>query len=151
MTSNYTERFRFINKGLFLYHICHIWFNICEHVSKLTILYVKVIVFAMDGDSTYRKLRTLFHNEYEKKIRMDASFDKFAQITSHWLLVMAFTFLNGLATVCWGSQVHGWLTANTGEIDVSRLAEISRQPSKVFGCNTFDCNQKFTKCTTICQ
>ena len=82
ITSVYAERFRFINKGLFLYHICHTWFDIGEHVSKLTIIYVKVIVFAMDGDSTYRKLHALFYNEYEKTIGTDASFDKFARITS---------------------------------------------------------------------
>lgn len=66
MTSVYAERFRFINKGLFLYHICHTWLNIGEHVSKLTILCVKVIVFAMDGDSTYRKLHTLFYMNTRK-------------------------------------------------------------------------------------
>ena len=34
--------------------------------------------------------------------------------------------------------MHGCLTANTGEIPVSSIAEISRLPSKVFGCNVYD-------------
>ena len=50
--------------------------------DSLQKLDVNVIGFAMDGDSTYRKLHALFYNEYEKTIGTDASFDKFARITS---------------------------------------------------------------------
>ena len=110
--------------------------KISESLQKLD---VNVIGFAMDGDSTYRKLHRLFYNEYEKKIRMDASFDNFSKIASRVIVSDPLHVLKRARYRLLGSQVHCGLNSNTGEISVSRLAEILRLPSKVF------CNQKFTK------
>ena len=100
---------------------------------------VNVIGFAMDGDSTYRKLHKVFFSEYEDKVRKNESFENFSQIASRLIVSDPLHVLKRARYRLLGSCVHTGLTNNTAQIDIERLRQVLRLPSKVFS------NQAFTK------
>lgn len=100
---------------------------------------VRVIGYAMDGDSTYRKLHRKFFIEYEQKIRLNSSFVNFSGLSSRLIVSDPLHVLKRARYRLLGSQVHTGLTNSSNQIDIKRLSQILRLPSKVF------CNQPFTK------
>ena len=100
---------------------------------------IKVIGYAMDGDSTYRKLHKMFFSEYGERVRKDASFVNFSGIGSRLIISDPLHVLKRARYRLLGSRVHTGLTNGTTQIEIDRLVEILHLPSKVFS------NQHFTK------
>ena len=100
---------------------------------------VKVLGYAMDGDSTYRKLHNLFYEEYNSSVRQDCAFTNFSAIRSRLMVSDPLHILKRARYRLLNSDVHTGLTNSSDVIDVEKLKKLLNLTSKVFS------NQKFTK------
>ena len=100
---------------------------------------VKVLGYAMDGDSTYRKLHMTYYEEYQNRIRNDHRFVNFSGISQRMIVSDPLHLLKRARYRLLASNVHVGLTNGSGVIRVERLRELLNLPSKVFS------NEKFTK------
>ena len=100
---------------------------------------VTVLGFAMDGDSTYRKLHNVFYDEYNDRIRCNHAFINFSGISSRLIVSDPLHILKRARYRLLGSDVHLGMTNGSQIIDVERLKQVLNLPSKVFS------NQQFTK------
>lgn len=114
-----------------------------ETLNKLSCLLresgVNFLGYAMDGDTTYRKLHDLFYDEYNSLIRQNSGFTNFSKIASRLMVSDPLHILKRARYRLLSSDVHVGLTNSSEVIDIERLQGLLNLPSKVFS------NQRFTK------
>ena len=100
---------------------------------------VKVLGYAMDGDSTYKKLHNMFYDEYNNRVRQDNAFTNCSQIRSRLIVSDPLHILKRARYRLLNSDVHTGLTNSSEVIEVEKLKKLLNLPSKVFS------DQRFTK------
>lgn len=92
----------------------------------------RIISYAFDGDSIYRKLHSDLYNQYSFKIRNDCTFLNFSELSLDLVISDPLHLLKRARYRLVSSNVHIGLTKNSKIIDIEKLKEIFQYPNIIY-------------------